>query len=207
MLGAKIAVYAEWQANCTDWSAVFDNMTSRDHDRDETEACKQKPFEIAVTCSSPCDQSGGEPRAVGTTTITVVPRELGPLTLTATSTRSDTGQVKRVTLPEILVVLPDRLELRCFPAPGSSDAPCGPEGVPASDPSLRPVVHVDDTTEMTTALRINGAPLPAAFAHTGRVSLAELFPDQRVGAGVAPGTYEVALAVGTLTERWQVVAR
>jgi len=207
VLGAKISVYAEWQANCTDWSAVFDNMTSRDHNRNETEACKQKPFEVQVTCSTPCDQPGVDPHAVGTTTITVVPLELGPLTLTATSTRADTSQVNRVTLPEIWVVLPDRLELRCAAGPGSSDAPCGPEGVPASAPWVRPVVHVGETTEETTALRINGAPVPGAFAHTGRVSLAELFPDARAGAGVAPGTYAIALSVGTLTERWQVVVR
>ena len=136
----------------------------------------------------------------------MIPLQLGPLAITVTSTRRDTGEQYRTTLGPVAVVLPDRLVLECqSPRSGDRQAgvECGPEGVSASAPFVRPLVHLAGRTGPSTLVTINGV-----IAGGDRwISLAELAPAQRVGDGVAPGTYTITLALGTMTARWQVVAR
>lgn len=207
VLGANLHVGASWQGSCLSWSAVFDNLLAKSESSHspETEPCKQKPFAVTVECSSKCSHRG--PReATGAISLTVIPEELGPLTITVASQRTDTGATSTVTLPSVLVVLPDRLELRCATDPDSGrTTPCGPDGVPASYPVLTAAIHVDDRTETSSALRVNGQPIDDT--NIQRISLADLYPDAREGDGVKPGTYPVTLAVGPTTSTWQVAAR
>lgn len=204
VLGARLYIGASWQARCTDWSAAFDDLLSKNGDDydDDTEPCKEKPFELTISCSSKCTQLG--PRtSSGAIGVTVIPDELGPLTITATQRRTDTGQTSTKTLPGVLVVEPDRLELQC--ETGGQQIPCGPDGVDASKPQLKAVIHVGDRTEESAALRVNGKGLPDP--QSPFFSLADIYPEAREGDGIKPGTYAVQLAVGAKTSTWQVVAR
>jgi len=208
VIGSTVEVVASWEATCTDWGLAFQSVFNKNDDdpSDSKVTCKEKPFAVEVSCSTRCEHT--EPVvAKGATTVGVVPRELGPLVITAVSTRTDTNEVHRASLPAIVIALPDRLELRCWLGAETAPKLCGPDGVDAAHPILVPVVQLDGVTEVTTALTVNGAPVPADFASHPRVSLADLYPDARRGDGVEPGTYRVELAVGSVIGRWKVVAR
>lgn len=204
LIGKPFLVSARWDASCTDWGGVFGNlMGKKDDPFSETKSCDGKPLALQVSCSSRCEIPGNA-QGVGDATVTVVPLELGPLTITATNTRTDTGKAKQFTLPQLLIVLPDRLELQC--AAGDQDyVLCGPDGVPAARPIIMPAVYVGNTFGTTSLLRINGKPHP--HPDTNPISLAELYPEAALGTGIQPGTYPVTLEVESVVSRWQVVVR
>ena len=206
VLGARLSVRAGWESTCVNWSAVLENaVSSNESHLGEHVACKGKPFQLQIACSSPCLHDG-QPISPGAIAVTVIPQTLGPLTITAILRRIENGETSQQTLPAVMVVLPDWLELRCRVQNTTRiDAPCGPEGVPAEPPQLMPVVHVGDHTETSTALTVNGKPVPGAEGEA--FSLVDVFPEARDGDGIKPGTYVVTLSIGQVSSTWQVVAR
>lgn len=206
LLGALVQVSAAWNDSCRDWSAELVSMKSGGSPG--TISCHEKAFRLELACEPRCaqpekDESFPEHSLVAT----VIPLEVGRLTLTASSTRTDTGETHKVVFPPLLIVLPDRLALTCDSSDGY--APCGPDGVSAAKPLLAVETFIGERAEYTTALRINGMslPVPRGFARDARFSLADIFPEHRVGDGVAPGTYMLTIEVGTVISRWQVTAK
>lgn len=204
LVGSRISLGATWNATCTDWGAAFAGiLDSKDHGPgDDKRSCRHKAFEFTLACSSTCDHSLAT-QSVGSTSVYVVPLEVGPLTLDATSKRVDTGEIKKFSFP-LTIALPDKLELECKPREGAS-APCGPDGVSAVEPIIVPVIRFDGQPASSTLLRINGNKHP--HEDTGRVSLVDLYPEAAQGHGIKPGTYEVTLELAGMTSKWQVVAQ
>jgi hypothetical protein len=122
----------------------------------------------------------------------------------AKSTRLSTGEVDSVTY-FVEVVGPQRLALGCRDA-NHSFAPCGPDGVSAASPMIRPEIYLDGSLRDSRLLRINSLVTPVDRS-SSHISLAQLFPEAREGDGVRPGTYSVELSLAGVTERYQVVAR
>jgi hypothetical protein len=205
VLGVPLTVSAYWSGSCRDWGATLDAL-SRDHsDISTSKFCNDQDFEVQIECSAPCKPP--EPSTNrGFVELKVIPLQLGPLAITVTSRRRDTSEVYRVTLPTVAIVVPDRLELHCQSHQngyGNREVACGPDGVPASAPLVRPLVQFRGRAAHSTLLRINGT----AQRADGWISLAELNPSARAGEGILPGTYTITLELATKVERWQVVAR
>ncbi|MEO8704812.1 MAG: hypothetical protein ABI867_32470 [Kofleriaceae bacterium] len=205
VLGVPLTISASWSGSCRDWGATL-HALSRDHSEiSTTRWCNEQDFEVHVECSAPCTPPAPRTNR-GWIELKVIPLQLGPLAITVTNMRRDTGEVYRVTLPTVAIVPPDRLELHCMTDQrgyGHREVACGPDGVPASAPHVRALVQYGGRAEHSTLLRINGT----TQGDDGWVSLADLNPGARAGEGVVPGTYSITLELATKVERWQVVAR
>jgi hypothetical protein len=199
VVGQPIPVEAGWYALCTEEVGVKQTVTAE-------VPCHRKPIEVRITCSAPCEVSPAAGQDGEDRTVEVTAFSTGRMRITAVVRRTDTGESQRFDLPIVTVVMPERIGLRCQaePSPARRSVPCGPEGVPARSPLVQPVVEYAMREVTSAALQINGRQVRL---HDGTVSLAELYPAAASGDGIVPGTYEVALSLGGMTSRWQVVAR
>jgi hypothetical protein len=196
VLGATLEAFGSWAATCKVGSIL-------DKDERDSQPCEEKPVKMEVSCEGPCrliNRSRGD--TLGLTQ--VVPQALGRLVVHIVNTRVDTQQVDGKSFA-LIVVKPTKLALQCL-SPAGSYALCGPDGVAAANPVVRPDVFLGDRRVRNVFLQINqqtreirdGAP---------PLSLAELFPDAREGDGVKPGTYTIELELAGLSERYQLVAQ
>jgi hypothetical protein len=196
VVGEPMDVEGFWSSTCTktNWHKEADKVS-----------CNFQRVRLDVRCDLPCK---AEPYITSDTETfrhqRVIPLGSGTYRIEAKTTRVETGE-QDVQNYTIEVSPPDRVELLCLLDPQASETqygPCSPDGVPAT----RPLVNVralragkDRSSEL---LEVNGK-----IIGTGPRSLAELFPEARVGEGVSPGTYVIDVALAGVTSRYKVVAR
>lgn len=197
VLGEPLVVSGHWWAMCT--------TNHLDKNGPDQEICHQQRVRLEAWCEGECRVEGERIR-VGEkgASAMVVPLALGRIYVRAKNTRLSTGEVDSRTF-FVEVVGPQRLALGCQGA-HRSFAPCGPEGVSAAAPVIRPEIYLDGLRRDSRLLRVNAAVTPVS-ASDPYLSLAQLFPEARQGDGVAPGTYPIELTLAGITERFQVLAR
>jgi len=197
VVGSELSASSSWSATCKE-SLLFSK------NEPESRPCDHKPVRIEVECIGACSIMGS-PIAEDAkhASVRILATAIGKLAIRIASTRTDTG-AKEVRSFVIDIVAPDKLGLAC--ATEMSRAVCGPEGVSALKPLVYPQVFIGGHEQFSRQLRVNGRER-AVSASSPALSLADLFPEARLGDGVAPGTYTLELALANLVERYQVVAR
>jgi hypothetical protein len=192
LVGASIDFSGAWEAQC----APDDGILGAHHPH--YHSCNEKPFKMTVECSGPCDAKVHENELHFWQASVTFPQP-GDIRVHAVLTRTDTGDTFDRE-GRFVVSWPARVDLFC--TTGYVHEPCS-KGVDARDPLVYP--SLEGGTGPTPLLRINGKPVPT---YDKGVSLADLFPEARTErGGVAPGVYEVEVAVGPVRGQWHVVAR
>jgi hypothetical protein len=198
VIGQPVRVNFGWAEVCT--------HSFEGHGRNEggfaSYACNTEEASITVACSRPCEVQGpGMSSDLGA--ITVWPKQLGALAITATVQRLSTGARKtrsfdvEVVQPQILLCPSGREPEE--PVPGTRCTARPKVVVAADDPEAkirllvtRPSRWIQRQLEGNSReLRANGQPLGG-----GPLDLRKLFPDRVRGTGMAPGEYPVVLALG-----------
>lgn len=196
--GAEVTIRGSWSKTCGRHTG-----SSLKSGADVDVDCQHAPIRVQVECG-PCEVVGPAVQETSTEfSARVVPLQLGQLVVKVTQTRTDTGE-QHVEHRTIDVIPPASFGYHCM-SEGSS---YGCSEVQASEPIIRPVIATSQArlAGYSRFLRINGKPVPQSVELTG-ISLAELFPDARVGEGIAPGTYPVELSLGARVERFAIIAR
>jgi hypothetical protein len=155
--------------------------------------CGELASHIKVECSEACDV--GHPISGG---LSILEKQPGPIDVRATVTRDDTGEA-HVEVFHYVVAMPDEVQLAC-----GSSSPCGPDGIDAAHPIVRPYVMTPVPHGAVELLRVNGRP---PHAHD-EISLADLYPEARTSdGGIEPGSYRVVVSFLDMSSTFQVVAR
>jgi hypothetical protein len=203
-VGTTLTVAAGWSEVCTEgW---LDKNGPRDAE------CHPKPVQVEVACEGPCKIENGEAvkRDETAAMVNIIALDRGTISIHAKNRRvgSSAAESKDFT---VNVVAPDHLALECLHPKDTSAhefVPCGPEGVSAQTPLVRPRIYVGDREVDSVFLTVNSIVTPVEPRRgLTEVSLADLFPDARQGGGIAAGTYTVTLSLAGVTEHFQVVAR
>lgn len=198
VLGEPLVVSGHWWAMCA--THHFDKNGPKQ------EVCHQQQVRFEAWCQGECRVEGDRVvvREKGAS-VMVVPLALGRIHVHAKNTRLSTGEVDTRTF-SVDVVPPERLALRCQHDDNLSFAPCGPEGVSAAAPVIRPEIFLDSLQRGSRLLRVNSVVTPFDPS-TPPLSLAQLFPEARQGEGVTAGTYPIELSLAGVTARFRVLAR
>jgi hypothetical protein len=199
VLGEPLPLVGSWWAMCT--------TGHLDKNGPHEEVCHRQRVRLEAWCEGPCRVEGPRVREGETgTSATVVALGLGRIQVHAKNTRLSTGEVNARTFA-VEVLPPERLALGCREdAMPQSFGRCGPRGVPAAAPMIRPEIYLDGEKRSSRLLRVNSVVTPISHVTVG-LSLARLFPEARQGGGVKPGTYPIELSLAGITERFQVLAQ
>jgi hypothetical protein len=194
LLGERVAVHASWGATC--------DATPFLSEHEETKACEEYPVSLEVACGAPCKLEPAASSKGYYPVVTVSPMAIGPFVIHARYRRIDSRHFD-ATDYHLDVVPAQRLVLRCLIG-SRQDEDCGPNGVPAAMPWITALAIRDNNERLyTSALSINGKRLPPEG-----MTLADLYPDAREagGPGVVPGTYDVTVALGSVTQHYRIEA-
>lgn len=165
----------------------------------QTLRCGDENVSLVVRCSSACDVARTK-----NGTLTVNPEEFGPFSFTVSMRNPRTEATHEYKSPRTVLHAPDAVGFRCFVR--DHYEPCGAVLAQAS-PWFFPYAQFGDRISPLHQAVVNGRRMDVSVVRGGTkaLSLADVFPNMKVGETVPPNKYPLTLealgqhAAATLT--------
>ncbi len=165
----------------------------------QTLRCGEENISVVVRCKGACDVKRSK-----NGTLAIQPEEFGPFSFTVSLRNPRTEATHEYQSPRTVLHAPDVVGFRCYVR--DHYEPCGAALAPSS-PWFFPYAQFGERVAPLSAAVVNGRRMEVSVARGGAkaLSLADIFPNVRIGDTVPPNKYPLTLealgqhAAATLT--------